>query len=154
VKTIIRKARPEDLEAVNDLTDDMHNYLAKLYGLKLSKEELEEEHYDESDLEHTYVAEHGGRGIVGYMSFSKNYDEWAGSHFELEHLVIHEDYQRLGLARKLFQFLLGKARQEGVNIKTGALVRNKRALMFYRKLGFRPLSVSLLLDIQKRILEK
>jgi GNAT superfamily N-acetyltransferase len=125
VKTIIRKARLEDLEAVNDLTDDMHNYLAKLYGLKLSKEELEEEHYDESDLEQTYVAEDGEKDIVGYMSFSKNYDEWAGPHFELEHLVIHEDYRRLGLARKLFEFLLDKARREGVNIEAGTLVRNK-----------------------------
>jgi len=154
VKIIIRKARPEDLEAVNDLTDDMHNYLAKLYRLKLSEEELEEEHYDESDLGQTYVAEDGKRGVVGYMSFSKNCNEWAGPHFELEHLVIHEDYRGLGLARKLFEFLLKKAQKEGVNIKTGTLIRNKRALIFYKKLGFRPLSVSLLLDIQKRILEK
>lgn len=142
------------MEAVNDLTDDMHNYLAKLYGLKLSKEELEEEHYDESDLGQTYVAEDDRKGVVGYMSFSKDCNEWADPYFELEHLVIHEEYRRLGLARKLFEFLLNKARQEGVNIKTGTLIRNKRALTFYKKLGFRPLSVSLLLDIQKRILEK
>jgi ribosomal protein S18 acetylase RimI-like enzyme len=154
VKVIIRKARPEDLEGLNDLTDDMHNYLAKLYGLKLSRVELEEEHYDEGNLGQTYVAEDGERGVVGCMSFSKDCDEWAGPYFELEHLVIHEDYRRLGLARKLFEFLLNKARQKGVNIKTGTLARNKSALAFYKKLGFRPLSVGLLLDIQKRILEK
>jgi GNAT superfamily N-acetyltransferase len=68
--------------------------------------------------------------------------------------VIHEDYQELGLARKLFEILSNKALQEGVNIETGTLTRNKRALTFYKKLGFRPLSVSLLLDIRKRILEK
>jgi GNAT superfamily N-acetyltransferase len=154
MKIIIRKACLEDLKAVNNLTDDMHNYLAKLYELKLSKEELEEERYDESDLEQTYVAEDGERGVVGYMSFSKDCDEWAGPYFELEHLVIHEDYRRLGLARKLFEFLLNKARQEGGNIKTGTLIRNKAALTFYKRLGFRPLSVGLLLDIQKRILKK
>jgi GNAT superfamily N-acetyltransferase len=154
VKIIIRKARPEDLEPVNDLTDDMHNYLAGLYELKLSKDELEEEHFDESDLGRTYVAEDGARGVVGYLSFSKNCDEWAGPYFELEHLVIHGDCRRLGLARRLFEFLLNKARQERVNIKTGTLTRNKRALTFYKKLGFKPLSISLLLDVQKRILKK
>jgi ribosomal protein S18 acetylase RimI-like enzyme len=154
VKVIIRKARPGDLEAVNGLTDGMHNYLAKLHGLKLSKEELEEEHYDESDLGQTYVAEASKGGVVGYMSFSKNCDEWAGPHFDLEHLIIHEDYRRLGLARKLFEFLLNEARKERANIKTGTLARNKRALAFYKKLGFRPLSISLLLDTQKRILKK
>jgi GNAT superfamily N-acetyltransferase len=154
VNIVIRKARPQDLEAVNDLTDDMHNYLAGLYGLKLSKDELEEEHFDESDLEQTYVAENGTRGVVGYLSFSKNRDEWSGPHFELEHLVIHEDYRRLGLARRLFKYLLKKARQEGVNIKTGTLIRNKRALTFYKKLGFKTLSISLLLDVQKKTLKK
>jgi ribosomal protein S18 acetylase RimI-like enzyme len=154
VKITIRKARPEDLKAVNSLTDYMHNYLAKLYGLKLSKSELEEEHLDESDLEQTCVAEDGKRGVVGYISFSKDSNEWAGPHFELEHLVIHEDYQKLGLARKLFEILSNKALQEGVNIETETLTRNKRALTFYKKLGFRPLSISLLLDMQKRILEK
>jgi ribosomal protein S18 acetylase RimI-like enzyme len=154
MKIVIRKARPEDLEAVNNLTDDMHNYLAKLYGLKPSEEELEEEHYDRSDLGQIYVAEDSRRGVVGYMSFSKGCDEWAGPYFELEHLVIHKDYRRLGLARKLFETLLNKARQEGVNIKTGTLARNKRALALYKKLGFKSLSVGLLLDIQKKILEK
>jgi GNAT superfamily N-acetyltransferase len=154
VDIIIRKARPEDLPAVNDLTDEMHNYLARLYGLKLSEEELEEEHCDESELAQTYVAEDRERGVVGYMSFSKNCDEWAGPYLELEHLIIHEDYRKLGLARKLFESLLSRAREEGVNIKTATLVKNKRALTFYRRLGFKPLSVSLLLDLQERILKK
>jgi GNAT superfamily N-acetyltransferase len=154
VEIIIRKARSEDLKAINDLTDDMHNYLARLYGLKLSKDKLEEEHCDEDELGRTYVAEDVEKGVVRYLSSSKNYDEWVGPYFKLEHLVIHEDYGRLGVARRLFEFLLNKARQERVNIKTGTLVRNKRALTFYKKLGFRPFSVSLLLDVQRRIMEK
>jgi GNAT superfamily N-acetyltransferase len=154
MKIIIRKARTEDLEAINDLTDDMHSYLARLYGLKLSKDELEEEHFDEGELGGIYVAEDVEKGVVGYLSFSKNCDEWVGPYFELEHLVTHKEYQRLGVARRLFEFLLNKAQQERANIKTGTLIRNRRALTFYKKLGFRPFSVSLLLDVQKRIMEK
>lgn len=149
----VRKARIGDLGAINDLTDLMHNYMAGLYGLELSAEELEEEHYDEDELENTYVAEEEGV-VVGYMSFSTGVDEWAGPHCELEHIVVREEYTGLGVAKKLFDILLERARSEGVNITTGTLSRNRRALGFYKKLGFKPLSVRLLLDLQNRILRE
>lgn len=41
-----------------------------------------------------------------------------------------------------------------MNIRTGTLERNKGAMRFYEELGFRPLSLGLLLDLQKRILDK
>ncbi len=154
MKIIVRKARVADLKAINDLTDAMHHYLAGLYRLELSAEELEEEHYDEDELENTYVAENIERGIVGCMSFSPSRDEWTGPNYELEHIIVQKDYRGQGIARKLFDVLLKKAKREGVNITTGTLARNKRALKFYEKLGFKPLSVGLLLDLQKRILDK
>jgi len=147
---MVRKARTGDLGAINDLTDLMHNYIAGLYGLEFSAEELEEEHYDEDELENTYVAEDEG-DVVGYMSFSPGVDEWAGPHYELEHIMVREEYMGLGAAVKLFDTLLERARKEGVNITTGTLSRNMRALGFYEKLGFIPLSVRLLLDLQNRI---
>ncbi|MFB0544036.1 MAG: N-acetyltransferase family protein [Candidatus Bathyarchaeia archaeon] len=150
----VRRARGEDLESINNLTDVMHNYLADLYGLRLSAEELEEEHYDEDELEDVYVAEDAKGGVIGYMSFSLGRDEWAGPHYELEHIVVHEDYRGQGMGRKLFDVLLERARREGVNITTGTLAKNQRALRFYKQLGFKPLSVGLLLDLQKRILNR
>ena len=149
-----RKARVEDLEAINELTDTMHNYLAGLYGLELSREELEEEHLEEEELENTYVAEKGGEIVAGYMSFSKGRDEWAGPHYELEHIVVREDYGGFGIAKSLFDILLEKAKREGLNIKAGTLKRNARGIRFYEELGFGHLSVGLLLDLQKRILNK
>ena len=154
MRIVVRKARGGDLEVVNTLTDAMHLYLADLYGLELSAEELEEEHYDKDELEGVYVAEDAEGRVVGYMSFSPGRDEWAGPKYELEHIVVREDYRGRGIARKLFDVLLEKAKREGVNITTGTLARNKRALAFYEKLGFKPLSVGLLLDLQKRILDK
>jgi ribosomal protein S18 acetylase RimI-like enzyme len=152
VKVTIRKAQIKDLTSINSLTDHMHHYLAGLYGLELSKQELEEEHHNENDLEETLIAEDAEKRIVvGYMSFSLGRNEWAGPHFELEHLVVHQDYRGLGVARKLFKMLEEKAKQKKVNITTGTLIRNKGALKFYKKLGFKPLTVGLLLDVQKRI---
>jgi len=154
VRISIRKAEAGDLRTINELTDEMHNYLAALYGLELSPEELEDEHYAEDELENTYVAVSDKGLVVGYMSFSPGRDEWAGPHYELEHIVVHEDYRGLGIARRLFDILLRKARREGVNIRTGTLERNKTALRFYEGLGFKTLSLGLLLDLQRRILDR
>ena len=150
----IRRARIEDLEAINELADEMHIYLADLYGLELSEQDLKEEHFDEGELGNTYVADSSEVGVVGYMSFSRGMNEWAGPNYELEHIVVREDHRGSGVARRLFEVLLERARGEGVNITTGTLTKNERALRFYEGLGFKPLSVGLLLDLQKRILEK
>ncbi len=68
-------------------------YLAGLYGLELSPEELEEEHLGRDELGKVYVAEVIDLGIVGYISFSPAWDEWAGQHYELEHFVVREDFR-------------------------------------------------------------
>ncbi len=153
MKILIRKAGEEDLNVINDLTDEVHRYLAGLYGLELSRWELEKEHFEVEELENVHVAEDIEAGVVGYLSFSKRVDEWAGPHYELEHLVIHEGYRGLSVGKKLFEVLLEKARREAVNITTGTLAKNERALRFYEELGFKWLSIGLLLDLQKRILK-
>jgi len=152
VRIKIRRAQAKDLAFINSLTDRMQNYLAGLYGSKPSDKELEEEHYDEEDLEGTLVAEDAETGVVaGYLSFSQSRNEWTGPHFELEHLVVREDYKRLGIATELCRALEEKAKRKKVNIIAGTLVRNKGALRFYKKLGFKPLTVNLLLDVQERM---
>ncbi len=151
----VRKAGVEDLEAINGLTDEMHNYLAELYGLKLSFKELEEEHFNEEELEgNVYVAESEEKNIIGYVSFSKSENEVAGPHYEVEHLVVAEKYRGLNVGRMLFNIVFERAKREKVNITTGTLARNEGALKFYEELGFKPLTIGLLLDLQKRILKK
>ena len=108
----------------------------------------------EDELENLYVAEDAEAGVVAYMSFSKGSDEWAGAHYELEHIVVREDFRSMAIGRKLFEILLEEANREGVNIATGTLARNKEALRFYKQLGFKQISVRLLLDLQKRILKQ
>ncbi len=151
LKLVVRKAQEGDLEAINGLTDDLHRYLAGLYGLELSVKELEEEHFDRDELDNVYVVEDAGIGVVSYMSFSKSRDEWAGPHYSLEHLIVREEYRNAGVAEMLFDILLEKARLEGMNIVTGTLARNERALRFYERMGFKPLTIGLLLDLKKRI---
>jgi ribosomal protein S18 acetylase RimI-like enzyme len=151
----VRKAGVEDLEAINGLTDEMHNFLAELYGLKLSSEELEEEHFNEKELEeNVYVAESEENNVIGYVSFSKSENEMAGPHYEVEHIVIAERYRGFNVGRMLFNIVFERAKREKVNITTGTLARNEGALKFYEGLGFKPLTIGLLLDLRNRIIKK
>jgi GNAT superfamily N-acetyltransferase len=74
--------------------------------------------------------------------------------YELEHIVVRENFSCLGVWKLLFEILLGRAKFEGVNITAGTLARNERALRFYKELGFRQISTVLLLDLKKRIINK
>ncbi|MFQ5885573.1 MAG: GNAT family N-acetyltransferase, partial [Thermoplasmata archaeon] len=127
-----RKACIEDLQRINELTDVMENYMAGLYGLKLSDADLEEEHYDEDEIDDVFVAVNNDDGtVIGYTSISRGEDEWAGPHYELEHLAIDEDFRGVGIGKHLFAILAQKAEAEGMNITAGTLERNRRALEFY-----------------------
>ncbi len=139
------------MDSLNRLTDAMHAELASLYGLELSQEELEEEHFCERELQNVFVAEDKDGRIVGYLSFSKGEDEWVGPHYSLDHLSIDEEYMGMGVGGGLCNRLLELARSEGLNLTAGSLKRNKRALELYQKLGFKPLSERLVLDLQKRL---
>lgn len=141
------------MDVINELTDVMHKHMANLYRLELSRGELEEEHFDEEELDNTYVAESAGN-VVGYISFSKGKNEWAGPYYEIEHIVVAEKHRRQRLGRQLFNIVLEKAKRDKVNITAGTLARNQGALRFYQELGFKPLSIGLLLDVQKRIPEQ
>jgi GNAT superfamily N-acetyltransferase len=129
----------------------MHHYLANLYGLKLSSKELEEEHFDEEELRNVYVADSEENEVIGYVSFSKGENEIAGPYYEVEHLVVAEKYRRLNVGRMLLNIVLERAKKENANMTTATPARNQEALKFYEELGFRPLSMVLLLDLQGRI---
>jgi len=148
---VVRQADKGDLIAINELTDLMHHYLGTLCGLKLRKDELDEEHLDEEELDNVFVAETAEEGVIGYMSFSKGRDEWIGPHYELEHIVVRKDHRSQGVGRELFKVLLERAEREEVNIKTGSLVRNRTALNFFEELGFKQFSMDLVFDLQNRI---
>jgi GNAT superfamily N-acetyltransferase len=133
----------------------MHRYLANLYGLELSPEELEEEHFDEEELRrNVYVADSEEKEVIGYVSFSKGENEIAGPYYEVEHLVVAEKYRRLNVGRMLLNVVLERAKKENANMTTATPARNEEALKFYEELGFKPLTMVLLLDLQERIPER
>jgi hypothetical protein len=64
-KIRIREASVQDLNALNDLTLEMHSHLGTLVGIRFGRDELEEKMFEKlEDLENVYVAEVKGK-IVG-----------------------------------------------------------------------------------------
>lgn len=144
----IRRALVKDLDAINELTVEMHNHLGALVGIKFTAEELKKEVYEsEEDLENTYVAEFDGK-VVGYMTFSRRVEEneFFGKYYHLYHIAVKRGFRGKGVGAKLLGTLQKKAKRENVNIVAGTLSLNKEALRFYKGMGFKPITTTLILD--------
>ncbi len=149
----VRRALVKDLDAINELTFEMHNHLGALVGIKFNMEELKEEMYEsEEDLKNVYVAELDGK-VVGYMAFSQDVhtNEFFGKYYRLYHMAVKQEFRRKGIATKLLSTLLTKAKREQVNIVTEAFCPNTPALKFLQKTGFKPIKTVLILDNTKKL---
>jgi YD repeat-containing protein len=143
----IRKARIKDLNEINQLTAEMHRYLAGLNGAKLDEKELKKEFIKKEELKNVLVADEEGR-LVGYLSYSGPHrDEWHGSHLLIEHIVVSSDRKNQGMGRDLFRELLGLAEERKLNLLVSTPLKNKRAIEFYTNLGFKPSSIMLFKEI-------
>jgi len=143
----------KDLDAVNELTFEMHNYLGSLVGISFTMRQLKDEMYEnEKDLTNVYVAEFDGK-VVGYMAFSQNIheNEFFGKYYHLYHIAVKQEFRRKRVASKLFNILLRKAKRENVNIVTETFCLNKDGLKFYRKMGFNPIETVLIANNTKKL---
>jgi len=148
-----RRAVVKDLGAINELTFEMHNFLGSLVGIRFTMRQLKDEMYEnEEDLKNVYVGESSGK-VVGYMAFSQdvNENEFFGKYYRLYHIAVKQEFRRKGVASKLFNILLRKAKRENLNIVTETFCLNKKGLKFYRKTGFRPIETVLIMDNIKKL---
>jgi ribosomal protein S18 acetylase RimI-like enzyme len=154
----IRKARINDLKDILRLNQD------------LFKKEYKE--YDKSlDLKWTYrkgsryfkdriikkdgfveVAEVGGK-IIGYLcggiSEGKDFRKKA-KYAELENMLIENKFRSQGIGAKLVNDFIKWCGENKVNyVAVTVSVQNKRAVDFYRKLGFKDYSLTLEMIIKK-----
>ena len=106
----------------------------------------------EDDLKNVYVAESEG-DVIGYISFSHKTEEneFFGKYYHLYHIVVKREFRGKGAAAKLFNILLKKAKRENVNIVCGTFCLNKEALKFYRRMGFKPISTTLIIDNLRKL---
>ena len=92
------------------------------------------------ELEKDYVTAIGiylKESILGVCVFHKIYDE-----AEIRYLSVHPSYKRIGLGKKLIYKILKECKNENIKrIFLEVSIKNKHALNFYDKLGFKTICI-------------
>ncbi|MDD3647855.1 MAG: GNAT family N-acetyltransferase [Candidatus Dojkabacteria bacterium] len=88
--------------------------------------------------------------LVGYANGSKKevYIFRKKKYFEVENIGVIPEYKGKGIGTKLLKTLLNWAKRKGFNrAYLNCYIKNKEALVFYKKHGFEKIDVSLEKDI-------
>ena len=138
---LIRKAKKQDIPAINFLTKEMHRFLGKLAGKHFSAKQLKDEEVSVSELNGIIVADDvKNNKIVGYLSFSQKpeEDEWYGKHIYLYEFAVTKEYRGKGIGEELMKSFIEMCRKRNLNIKIDTLVKNHKTIVFYKRMGFKP----------------
>lgn len=149
-KVIIRKANLEDLNAIQELNNNLfelefNNFDDTLkVGWPFEKEGTE---YFENMLngEIVFVAEVEEK-IVGYLagSICEEVSYITETFAELDNMYIDDDYRRFGIGTLLMDEFKKYCKEKNMqNIKVTASAKNSRAIQFYMKNGFEDYNITL-----------
>jgi len=153
---IVRKARPEDFKAVQDLNyqlfvhDQEYDPLLKMTwpydkegAAYLAKRVAGKEGV-------CFVAELDGR-VIGYLcgGMMKPYSyRMVKKQAELENTLVAAEYRGQRIGEKLFESLMAWAKEQGAErILVSAAAQNLEAIKFYRRVGFGDYATELEFDL-------
>lgn len=147
----IRKARKEDMKAVQDLRYKLSKY-EKEIGLNIAVPEWGYTEVGETDYNYflnkqfIYVAEEDEK-IVGFITgeiLPKK--EWYTVQLgTINNLYVLEDYRHKGIGKQLMQTMINSFKEKGIEtFELYAFSNNVDALKFYEKLGFKKYNVQML----------
>ena len=90
-----------------------------------------------------------GDEMIGYANGGlKRYCYRNKKYFEIENVGVIPEYKRKGIGRRLLQELTRWAKKKGAQrLYLNCYIRNKEALSFYKRLGFKEIDVSLERDL-------
>ena len=139
---------------INDY-DEYINMSINFYDMPCCDHQIDISHFEDTFnyciADSTYftllILEHNGN-IAGYCSLAFSYSTEAGGHtVNFEEINIKNDYQGLGIAHKLFEFVFKNYPAKRYRLE--ATPSNTRAMKLYEKLGFEHLNyVQLIKDIK------
>ncbi len=148
---LIRKAKPEDVESIVQITAEAFEgytvgyLLEKKYGVKFGGKSWSEwkgaelKAFCESSLPRVYVAELNGV-VVGYMTYNLDPAKRIGS---VGNNAVSPAYQRRGIATNLLKVVLETLKQEGMEYAQVVTMEiDVPARRLYEKAGFEELSKS------------
>lgn len=119
---IIRKANPDDVEAIVSLDQEVlqTNWHEKLYAESIVFKDTQ-----------SLVLDHEGR-LIGFLIYRK-----IGGDFEIIQLALNKEYQRQGLASMMIDYMIQDAQSSHIEfIYLEVEIDNLPALNLYKKYGF------------------
>jgi GNAT superfamily N-acetyltransferase len=133
--TTIRAYGPEDLEACRELWRELTQHHRDLYGNQTIGGADPGVHFD-AYLKHpkrvaSWVAVKDG-GVVGLTGLLRDGDE-----AEIEPVVVAARYRGRGIGRRLLDFAIERAREDGAkSVKIRPVARNAQAMRHFHAAGF------------------
>ena len=134
----IRKAFVSDLVQVNQLYFLLQKSQQHLRKIKMAGNQMEN-HFSEKDLLKILVADVGSE-LVGFVRVGEKGDnEWCGKCIELEEIFVLGKYQNQGVGKKLVKMAIKKYGR--LHLMTHP--KNKKAVDFYKKMGFKTIGLEM-----------
>lgn len=131
MKTTLRKATKQDLQAVLDLVNELALYEKAPQEVTVNLADYEKDF--ENKVFDIILAEQGNE-IVGIAFYYMAYSTWKGKMLYLEDFVVKEELRGHGIGKLLFKAFLEEAKNLGASLaKWQVLDWNKPAINFYEK---------------------
>ncbi len=129
----VRFATAEDMPAVLELIKELAAYENASTEVKNSTAQLAEDGFGDNPAFECVVAE-SASGVIGFALFFTSYSTWKGKCLYLEDLCVNENYRRMGIGKKLFDFVLQLAKERKMKrFSWQVLDWNVPAISFYKK---------------------
>ncbi|NDV42505.1 GNAT family N-acetyltransferase [Flagellimonas sediminis] len=131
----IRDARPNDMEHVLTLIQQLADFEKESNAVEVTKEDLLKHGFGENPMFHCFVAETQD-GISGIALVYPRYSTWKGPVIHLEDLIVSENMRGSGLGTALLDEVVRYGHSLGVKrICWEVLDWNEPAIEFYEKKG-------------------
>ncbi len=131
----IRDARPDDMEQVLALVQELAHFEKEPNAVEITKEDLVKDGFGETKLFHCFVAE-TDEGIAGIALVYPRYSTWKGPAIHLEDLIVSKNMRGSGLGTALLDQVVRYGHGLGVKrICWEVLDWNEPAIKFYEKKG-------------------
>jgi ribosomal protein S18 acetylase RimI-like enzyme len=145
---IIRKGRPEDMEAVLGLIQELADFEKEPDAVLVTVDDLIRDGFGPMPLFHVFVAEvekdpspapkrdEQAKQIVGIALYYYRFSTWKGKTIHLEDLVVKDKMRGTGLGYALYSEIIKQAKKDKVRrIDWNVLDWNTPAIEFYEKSG-------------------
>ncbi len=131
----IRAAKPQDMQEVLGLIQELAIFEKEPDAVEVTVQELIDEGFGDTPLFHCFVAEVADK-IVGIALVYYRFSTWKGRSIHLEDLIVKESMRGTGLGSALYGEVLKYAKSKGVRrVEWVVLDWNKNAIDFYEKSG-------------------